>query len=89
MTAPQYAAPAQKINTIALIGFIAAFVVPIAGIVLGVIGLNQTRVSGEGGRGLARAALIIGSVFTLFGVVFFIVWLSLFVQVFSHIPPTP
>lgn len=59
--------------------------VPIAGIVLGIIGLNQTRVSGEGGRGLARAAVIIGSLFTLFGVVFFIVWLSLFLQAFSHI----
>jgi hypothetical protein len=85
VTVPQLPAPPQKINTIALVGFIAAFVVPIAGIVLGIIGLNQTRVSGEGGRGLARAAVIVGSLFTLFGVVFFIVWLSLFLQAFSHI----
>jgi hypothetical protein len=28
---------------------------------------------------------LIGSLFTLFGVVFFIVWLSLFLQAFSHI----
>jgi hypothetical protein len=88
VTIPQPVAPAQKINIIALVGFIAAFVVPIAGIVLGVIGLKQTRVSGEGGRGLARAALIIGSLFTLFEVAFFIVWLSLFLQAFSHIPAT-
>jgi hypothetical protein len=85
VTTPQLPAPTPKINTIALVGFIAAFMVPIAGIVLGIIGLNQTRASGEGGRGLARAAVIIGSLFTLFGVVFFIVWLSLFLQAFSHI----
>ncbi|SEH85456.1 MULTISPECIES: DUF4190 domain-containing protein [unclassified Leifsonia] len=85
MTTPQLPAPTQKINTIALVGFIAAFMVPIAGIVLGIIGLQQTRTSGEGGRGLARAAVLIGSLFTLFGVVFFIVWLSLFLQAFSHI----
>ncbi len=88
MTVPQFPAPAQKINTIALVGFIAAFVVPVAGIVLGAIGLNQTRVSGEGGRGLARAAVVIGSLFTLFGVVLFIIWLSLLQQAFSHIPAT-
>lgn len=40
------------------------------------------------GRGLARAALVIGSVFTLFGMAFFIAWLTLFLEVFSQIPAT-
>ncbi|ANF32034.1 hypothetical protein A0130_10425 [Leifsonia xyli] len=85
MTSLQQPAP-PKTNLMALIGFIAAFVVPVVGIVLGAIGLNQTRTSGESGRGLARAAVFIGSVFTLFQVAFFIVWLSFFLQAFSHMP---
>ena len=83
---PQAQIPqAQKINTMALIGFIGAFVIPVVGIVLGVIGFNQTRVTGEGGRGLARAAVILGSVFTLLQVGFFMVWLSLFLNAMSHV----
>ena len=69
----------------ALIGFIGAFVIPVVGIVLGVIGLNQTRVTREGGRGLARAAVVLGSVFTLLQVGFFIVWLSLFLNAMSQV----
>tara|TARA_R110002051_G_scaffold302606_1_gene371065 strand:+ start:3010 stop:3267 length:258 start_codon:yes stop_codon:yes gene_type:complete len=69
--------PVPRTNTLALIGFIAAFMIPIVGVVLGAMGRKQITSSGESGRGLARAAIIIGIVGTLFQVVFFAVWLTL------------
>jgi hypothetical protein len=41
------------------IGFVAA----IAGIVLGIIALNQLKTSGEKGRGLAIAGIVVGAVY--------------------------
>lgn len=66
MTTPQpYGAagtPAQtdKYNVLAIVGFVAAFFVNIVGIVLGFIALSQIKRTGEKGRGLALAAIIIG-----------------------------
>ena len=51
---------------------------PVVGIVLGVLARKQMDVSGESGRGLARAAVVIGILGTLFQLAFFVVWLSLF-----------
>jgi uncharacterized membrane protein len=68
MTTPQpYASagtPAQsdKFNVLAIIGFIASFFISIVGIVLGFIALSQIKRTGERGRGLALAAIIIGFV---------------------------
>jgi len=66
-----------RTNTLALVGFIASFMIPIVGIVLGVMARKQIQVSGESGRGLARAAVLIGVLGTLFQLAFFVVWLSL------------
>lgn len=78
--------PLPKTNTLALIGFIAAFLVPVVGIVLGTMARNQIRITGEGGRGLARAAVIIGSAGTIAIILFFIVWLTLFLSILTRIP---
>jgi len=62
---PQYAAapPAQPgYNTMAIVGFILAFFVSIVGAVLGFVALSQIKRTGEQGRGLAIAAVIIGLV---------------------------
>ncbi|CAO1650181.1 DUF4190 domain-containing protein [Salinibacterium sp. NG253] len=69
--------PVPRTNTLALIGFIAAFMIPIVGVVLGAMGRKQITSSGESGRGLARAAIIIGIAGTLFQVAFFAVWLTI------------
>lgn len=50
------------INIFAVLGFIFAFLVPIAGLVLSIIGLNQTTPNGGDGHGLALAGLIISIV---------------------------
>ncbi|MDO9590208.1 MAG: DUF4190 domain-containing protein [Microcella sp.] len=70
----------------ALVGFIASFMIPVVGIVLGIMAKRQIAVSHEGGRGLARAAVIIGAVGTTFQVIFFIVWLSLLTTAISQAP---
>lgn len=66
----------------AIIAFAASFLIPVAGIVLGVLALRETARTGEPGRGLARAGLVIGVVYSVLQVGFFIVWLSLVVTLF-------
>lgn len=75
-----------RTNTLALVGFIASFMIPIVGIVLGAMAQRQIAITKEGGRGLARAAVIIGALGTTFQVIFFIVWLSLFSTALSQAP---
>lgn len=52
----------EKTNTLAIVSFVSSFVVSIAAIVTGHLALKQIRQTGEGGRGLAIAGLIIGYV---------------------------
>jgi len=56
--APQVARP--PLNGMALGAFISVFFVSVVGLVLGYIALGQIKQSGEGGRGLALAAVILG-----------------------------
>lgn len=75
-----------RTNTLALVGFIASFMIPIVGIVLGAMAQRQIAVTHEGGRGLARAAVIIGALGATFQLIFFIVWLTLFSSAISQAP---
>jgi len=81
-----YGAPQQKTNPMAIGSLVASVLgVPlffacftgilaaIAGIVLGIIALNQVKQSGEQGRGLALAGIWIGAVVLAFNVIFLIV----------------
>lgn len=83
----QTAAPA-KTNTLALVGFITAFVIPLAGLVIAIAARRQLDAPGntETGRGFARWAMVIGALGLAFQVVFFIVWLSLFATAMSNSP---
>lgn len=75
-----------RTNTLALVGFIASFVIPVAGIVLGVMARRQIDLTREEGRGLARAAVIIGAIGATAQTIFFIVWLSMFSTAISQVP---
>lgn len=71
---PQYAqqpyAPAQPgWNTMAIVAFIASFFISILGIILGFVALSQIKRTGEQGRGLALAAVIIGFVALAIGII--------------------
>ncbi|WP_341935047.1 DUF4190 domain-containing protein [Microbacterium sp. LWO14-1.2] len=73
---------APRTNTLALIAFIAAFVMPLAGLILSVFArrqLDDPRNS-ETGRGLARWAMVIGVLGTLTHGLFLVFWLTMFFQ---------
>ncbi len=73
-SATPYGAPVQqdRTNPLAIVALIAAFVVPLAGIICGHIALSQIKRTGERGHGLALAGTILGYVFVLLGVLMFI-----------------
>jgi hypothetical protein len=76
--APAYqpAPVGPKTNVLAIVALILGIVVPIGGIICGPIALGQIKRTGESGRGLAMAGLIIGIAFTVIGL---IVWIIYFV----------
>lgn len=66
--AKQGQAPASansKTNTMAIIAIICAILIPVVGLILGIIALSQIKKNKEGGKGLAIAAVIVSSVFIL------------------------
>lgn len=100
MSAPYGHAPAPHVpspgppgsprtSTLAIVAFIAAFTIPVAGIVLGVMARRQLSAPGstEGGAGLARWAVILGIAGTVFQTLFFVVWLWFFISAMSGRPP--
>lgn len=62
-----------KTNTLAIISLVLAFVVSLGAVITGHIALNQIKRTGEGGRGLALAGLILGYVGIAFGVIYIVV----------------
>jgi hypothetical protein len=69
--------PAQRTNVLAIVALILGIVVPIGGIICGPIALGQIKRTGENGRGLAMAGLIIGIVLTLLGIILTIAYVAL------------
>lgn len=86
MSAPYpSAAPAplpasERWNVLAIVGFVGSFFVSLLGIVLGFIALSQIRRTGDRGRGLAIAGIVIGFVAVVITVLWLIVVLVLFAQ---------
>ena len=56
----------------AIVGFILAFFISVVGVILGFVALSQIKRTGEQGRGLAIAAIIIGFVEIAIGIIVFI-----------------
>ncbi|MEY9953506.1 DUF4190 domain-containing protein [Leifsonia sp. EB34] len=73
---PQYGAYQQPqapgYNTMSIVAFILAFFVSVVGIILGFVALSQIKRTGEQGRGLALAAVIIGFVEVAIGILVFV-----------------
>jgi peptidyl-prolyl cis-trans isomerase B (cyclophilin B) len=85
-TYPGYYAPPT--NTMAIVSLILAFIVPIAGAIVGHIAINQIKRTGEGGHGLALAGVIVGWVYTGLTVLFVIGYGIFLAVVFSHLSQT-
>ncbi|AND15782.1 DUF4190 domain-containing protein [Rathayibacter tritici] len=76
MTTP-YTPASDRYNILAVVGFIASFFVSLVGIVLGFIALSQIKRTGEKGRGLALAAVIIGFAAIIISIIAFVVFFSI------------
>ena len=76
---PAPSAPAEKWNVLSIVGFVLSIIgFNIVAIVLGFIGLSQVKKTGERGRGLAIAAIIIGFVYIVIGIILTVVFVGIF-----------
>lgn len=74
MSQVPHPAPTQSWNVLAIIGFVLSLLgFNIIAIVLGFIALSQIKRTGEKGRGLAIAAIIIGAIAVIIFVIVLIV----------------
>lgn len=53
-----------RINALAIAAFVSAFFIGVTGVILGFIAMHQIKTTGERGRGLAIAALVVGCAYT-------------------------
>ena len=82
-------------STLAILAFVLAFVVPLGGVVCGHLALAQIRRTGEPGRELALAGLIVGYVLTgitvlvvVLMIVFTVWYVTFFAALFSAVATT-
>ena len=68
-----YAVPAQRTNSMAIAALVSSLVLAPLGIIFGHIALSQIKHTGEDGKGLAIAGLVIGYLFTGFALLWFVV----------------
>lgn len=52
----------KNTNSLAIAGFVTSFIIPLVGLILSIISLNQIKKTREGGRGLAIAGIVISLV---------------------------
>lgn len=75
---PYAPAPQQKTNTLAIVSLVLAFVVSLGAVICGHIALNQIKKTGEQGRGLAIAGLVLGYIGLVAGLIWIIAVFSFF-----------
>jgi hypothetical protein len=68
----------QKTNTFAILGLVFAFLLAPLGLIFSIISLSQIKKSGESGRGVAIAGIIVSSVFILIFILFMVLGIGLF-----------
>lgn len=61
-----------KTNTLAIWGFILAIFLPLIGLILSIVAINQVKKSHEGGKGLAIAGIVIGAILVFFQFLIFV-----------------
>jgi hypothetical protein len=83
--APAYAAPAYstgapaKWNVLAIVSLVTSILwISLVGIITGHLALSQIKKTGEQGRGLALAGVIVGYVGLLGGIIAIIFWIVIF-----------
>lgn len=84
--ATPYAATATgpKTNTLAIISLVMAFFISLGAVICGHIALGQIKKTGENGRGLAIAGLVLGYLGLVAGIIGTIIWISIFAFAVSN-----
>lgn len=72
-------------NVLAIVSLILAFVAPVIGVILGITALGRDRHKQRTGRGLAIAAVAVGSALTVLQALSLILWFS-FTSEVSYMP---
>jgi hypothetical protein len=67
-----YGVPVQRTNSMAIAALVSSLLLAPLGIIFGHIALSQIKNTGEDGKGLAIAGLVIGYLFTGFALLWFI-----------------
>ena len=80
---PLTSSSSDSYNALAIVGFVLSFFTTIVGLILSIIAYKQTKESGEKGKELALAGIIISSVLTAIVIFVAIIYLWLFVVIFS------
>ncbi len=75
---PVYTA-APPTNGMAVAGFVCSFVMPLVGLILSLVSLNQIKTNHEGGKGLAIAGVVISSIFLVLGLLYFLFFIVLLI----------
>jgi len=75
---PLYWSTKPPTNSVAIVALILGFVVPLGGVIAGHIALAQIKRTGEGGRGMALAGVIIGYAYIGFLVLYVAVMMVVF-----------
>ena len=73
-----YQQQSRGYNVLAIVSLVLAFFFSIVGVILGFISLSQIKRTGEQGRGLAIAAIIVGCAEIVLGIIFAIIFFALF-----------
>jgi len=74
---PYSSAPTgPKTNTLAIVSLVLAFFISLGAVICGHIALGQIKRTGEGGRGLAIAGLVLGYLGLVAGIIGAIIWVS-------------
>ncbi|MDY4677973.1 MAG: DUF4190 domain-containing protein [Bifidobacterium tsurumiense] len=74
----------QKWNAMSIVGFILAFLIPPAGLVVSIIALVQINTSGEKSKGLSIAGIIISAIATILSILAIVALISLVSYVAEH-----
>ncbi len=69
---PYMSNPSEKTNVLAIVSLVTAFFISLAAIITGHIALGQIKKTGEKGRGLAIAGLVLGYLGLVGGIIAFI-----------------
>ena len=79
-------APMPPTNTMAILALVFAFAFAPLGVVFGIMGHRQIDRTGEGGRGLATAGLVLGIIFTVIVVLYIVLVIAAF-GILATYPP--